>query len=144
MKDWVDELIERTMTLEGGYINDPNDPGGETKYGISKRAHPNLDIKALTKPEAVKIYREEYWNEFVDVNAPPNVRWKIFDMAVNMGPETARAIWESVRLKAKDWSTDRILHELSATQMKHYVKIIKRNPVLEKYLSGWTNRAMEV
>jgi len=37
------QAFERTIGFEGGYANDPRDPGGETKYGISKRAYPALD-----------------------------------------------------------------------------------------------------
>ena len=40
-----ERAIDKTLAWEGGYVNDPKDPGGETKYGISKRAHPDVDIK---------------------------------------------------------------------------------------------------
>ena len=142
--DEIADSIERTLSFEGGYVNDPVDPGGETKFGISKRAFPDIDIKSLTKPDAIKIYRKEYWDKLDDILAPTKVKWKVFDMAVNMGVDTAKAIWVTVKDRDEDWTTDRLLHELSSTQMKYYVKIIKRNPVLVKYLSGWTNRAMEV
>jgi lysozyme family protein len=46
---------------EGGYVNDPADPGGETKYGISKNANPGVDIKNLTKEDAKRIYHDKYW-----------------------------------------------------------------------------------
>ena len=55
------EIVYDTLDHEGGYVNDPTDPGGETNYGISKRAYPKIDIKALTKHEAVKIYYKDYW-----------------------------------------------------------------------------------
>ena len=48
--------IPRVITNEGGYVNDPDDPGGETKYGISKRSYPALDIKNLTVEQATAIY----------------------------------------------------------------------------------------
>ena len=47
---------------EGGYSADPHDPGGETKFGISKRAYPQLDIKSLTLDQAKAIYRRDYWD----------------------------------------------------------------------------------
>ena len=47
--------------LEGGYSNDPNDPGGETKFGISKRYNPDVDVKNLTLEGAKQIYLERYW-----------------------------------------------------------------------------------
>ena len=52
MKTTFDEIIEIVLEHEGGYVNDPKDLGGETKYGITKRFYPDVDIKNLTKEEA--------------------------------------------------------------------------------------------
>ena len=49
------EAIEHVLKFEGGYVNDPDDPGGETNFGISKRSYPDLDIAALTVADAVEI-----------------------------------------------------------------------------------------
>ncbi|WP_425526518.1 glycosyl hydrolase 108 family protein [Xanthomonas oryzae] len=49
------------LSHEGGYVNDPRDPGGETQWGISKRAYPELNIRALTRDQAIEIYRRDYW-----------------------------------------------------------------------------------
>ena len=54
------EVGEREF-WRGGYHNDPDDPGGETKWGICKRDHPNVDIKNLTLDQADAIYRKQYW-----------------------------------------------------------------------------------
>ena len=43
------DIIEVVLHHEGGYVNDPKDPGGETNFGIAKRSHPDVDIKNLTK-----------------------------------------------------------------------------------------------
>ena len=53
--------IKHVLKREGGYVNDPDDPGGETKYGISKRAHPDVDIASLTPESAAEIYKDYYW-----------------------------------------------------------------------------------
>ncbi len=53
--------IQKTLVNEGGCVNDPVDPGGETNMGISKRQYPNLDIKNLTQEQAIEIYKEGYW-----------------------------------------------------------------------------------
>ena len=45
-------IIEVVLKHEGGYVNDPKDLGGETKYGITKRFYPDVDIKNLTKEKA--------------------------------------------------------------------------------------------
>jgi lysozyme family protein len=49
MKVTFNEIIEVVLHHEGGYVNDPKDPGGETKYGVSKRAYPDIDIKSNTR-----------------------------------------------------------------------------------------------
>jgi lysozyme family protein len=82
-----DNAVELIFTFEGGskYTNDPQDPGGETKYGISKRAFPNLDIKNLTLDEAKKIYKERYWDKIQGDALPYHVALPVFDLAVNAG-----------------------------------------------------------
>jgi lysozyme family protein len=49
------------LHAEGVESNDPNDPGGRTRFGLSQRAHPHLDIATLTVTDALKVYRNEYW-----------------------------------------------------------------------------------
>lgn len=75
--------------IEGGYANDPNDPGGETKYGISKRSYPNLDIKNLTLDQAKSIYKRDYWDLWMCDALPWRLAIFFFDCAVNQGPDTA-------------------------------------------------------
>jgi len=86
--DYVDFMI--SPVIEGGYVNDPHDKGGETKYGISKASFPDEDIKNLTIDRAKYLYEKHYWvpakcDKFL---FPNNII--LFDMAVNSG--SARAI----------------------------------------------------
>jgi lysozyme family protein len=83
-----DAAFQRLIGHEGGYVADPNDPGGETKYGISKKAYPNLDIRNLTLSQAKEIYRRDYWDVIGD-DADPAIKFQVFDFAVNSGPGTA-------------------------------------------------------
>jgi hypothetical protein len=80
-----DQAFETVIGHEGGYVNDRRDPGGETKYGISKRAYPFLDIKGLTLDHAKEIYRQDYWNRLKLDQLPECVRFDLFDAAVNSG-----------------------------------------------------------
>jgi lysozyme family protein len=80
-----DDAFEALMAHEGGYVNDPHDPGGETKYGISKRAYPAVDIGGLTLEAAKAIYRRDYWRPAGCESVPEAVRFDLFDMAVNSG-----------------------------------------------------------
>ena len=70
---------------EGGYVNDPKDPGGETKFGISKRAYPDVDIANLTLEQAQAIYLRDYWNRARCDDLPPAIAYLVFDCAVNSG-----------------------------------------------------------
>lgn len=84
-----DEAFELLIGHEGGYVNHPKDPGGETKYGISKRAYPGEDIAGLTLERAKAIYRRDYWDRVEAEALPPEVRFDVFDVAVNSGVSTA-------------------------------------------------------
>lgn len=81
--------IAFVLEQEGGYTTDPNDPGGETNYGISKKAYPSLDIKNLTVDQAKDIYKRDYWNPCRCDNLPFSIALAVFDMAVNQGVTTA-------------------------------------------------------
>lgn len=82
--------VDLVLRHEGGYSNDPADPGGETKWGISRRAHPNIEIKTLTREQAVALYRAEYWDRYhFDRIEHPVLAAKVFDVAVNVGPGRA-------------------------------------------------------
>lgn len=84
-----DDAFERVLGHEGGYSNDPNDPGGETNWGISKRAYPNVDIKNLTREGAKALYLQDFWRRLDADLLPDGVAFQLFDFAVNSGIETA-------------------------------------------------------
>lgn len=84
------EIIQYTLDFEGGYVNNKNDPGGETNFGISKKAFPNLDIKNLTQEEAQKIYFLNYFHPLkIEHIQNKNLRFKVFDMGVLCGTQTS-------------------------------------------------------
>lgn len=84
------EIIQFTLDFEGGYANNTNDPGGETNFGISKKAFPRLDIKHLTKEEAQKIYFLNYFHPLnIEQISNKNLRFKVFDMGVLCGTQTS-------------------------------------------------------
>jgi lysozyme family protein len=70
---------------EGGYVDNPHDPGGETKFGISRRSYPKLDIRNLTLDQARTIYRADYWAKAYCDQMPPALALLQFDSAVNNG-----------------------------------------------------------
>lgn len=84
-----DEAFERLIGHEGGYVNDPTDPGGETKYGVSRSSYPGEDIPNMTLDRAKAIYRRDYWGPAGCESVPDAVKFDLFDMAVNSGVKTA-------------------------------------------------------
>lgn len=84
-----DTAFQRVLGHEGGHVNDPRDPGGETKFGISKRAYPQEKIAALTLARAKEIYRRDYWGPAGCDAVPDQAKLHLFDLAVNSGVKTA-------------------------------------------------------
>ena len=80
-----DEAFKIVIGHEGGYVNDSNDPGGETKFGISKRSYPHENIRELTLDQAKQIYLRDYWNRCQCAQLPAMIRVHVFDAAVNSG-----------------------------------------------------------
>lgn len=86
--NYFDQAFDKLISHEGGYVNDPRDPGGETKFGISKRSYPDVDIANLKLEQAKAIYLRDYWqrarcDELTLVE--PSLAFQVFDTAVNSG-----------------------------------------------------------
>jgi Glycosyl hydrolase 108 len=131
-----DDAFDRTLRYESGYTEDT---GGPTKYGISKKAHPDVDIKNLTKDEAKKIYKEKYWDAISGdklANISPALAAVAFDAAVNQGVDKAmRFVEQSGGDPAK----------LLALRGQHYDSLVQNNPdVYGKYATGWKNRLTDL
>ena len=100
--------FQRLIGHEGGYVNDPRDPGGETKYGVSKRDHPGEDIAGLTLERAKEIYLRDYWGPAGCDAVPAAIKFDLFDMAVNSGVKPAvRTLQRAAGLK--DQAVDGVL-----------------------------------
>jgi hypothetical protein len=112
------------------FENDPNDPGGATKYGIDQRSHPNVDIRNLTEPEAIAIY----WNEWIEdgcLNLQSPYAEVYFNCAVNMGLS---------RAKEFDIASKGDPKTFLALQEAKYRSIAANNSNLKGFLKGWLNR----
>lgn len=119
--------------VNGGYTNDPDDPGGETKWGISKLAHPDLDIENLTFEDAAKIYATEYWPVSGANLLPYPGCAAVFDTGVNVGPERAKA-WVDWGFPEFDYNA------YLSKRVNFYIDRIKKKPAKRKYLAGWMAR----
>ena len=84
-----DTAFDRLMGHEGGYTTGDGDPGGETKWGVSKRSYPDEDIPNLTKDRAKDIFRADFWDRINVGDLPDGVAFQVSDFAYNSGVETA-------------------------------------------------------
>lgn len=80
-----DQVFDKLINHEGGYVFNPHDPGGETKFGISKRSYPHLDIHSLTLADAKTIYKRDFWDRAQCDKLHPDLAFELFDGAVNSG-----------------------------------------------------------
>lgn len=134
------------------YEDDPDDPGGATKYGIDQRSHPDEDIRHLTRERAAEIYREAYWGRVRAAELPPGVGEVVANIAVNCG--YGRAIkWlqsavgatvdgvignDTLRRVGAEPDDMALARALIVRTQQHYHDIAKGR--LAKFLPGWTNR----
>jgi lysozyme family protein len=145
--------IQKTLIHEGGYVNNPNDAGGETNFGISKREYPNLDIKNLTQDQAIEIYREGYWKPFYSQINSQLIADKLFDLGVLFGVGTAVGILQLSAnitvdhkfgpntLAAVNQSDEASLLAAYKTNMvTHAFNIVAAKPQNRVFLKGWANR----
>lgn len=133
-----EEAIKIILKHEGGYVNHPKDPGGETNFGITKRFYPDLVISKLTKEEATRIYKRDYWERMkIDELYPEKAKLLVFDCAVNQGPKRAKDLWaladkeQLVQDKIKKFANLRLLYY---TKLKNW----------ETFGAGWAKRLLDV
>ena len=154
------DIIEVVLHHEGGYVNDPVDPGGETNFGIAKRSHPDVDIKNLTKDGAKEIYKEHYWDKNKVDDLPKELKHIYFDMCVNQGKSRAvKILQRAANAKGADLKVDGglgpmtlrailkskvELQRVRAYRIKYYADLVTRKPDLEKFYYGWFKRGLEV
>lgn len=124
---------------EGGakVTKDPDDLGGTTKWGISQRAYPHLDIENLTEEQAKEIAIKEYW-EPMGCN-DSTLAWPydliLFDSAFNCGIRTADGF---------DTNNNEGWTGILLNRIFYYLRLVRKNPVLRKYLEGWLNRCYDL
>lgn len=134
------QTVDLVVNLEGGFQSDPDDTGnwtggakgkGElkgTKFGISAKSYPHLDIENITKEEAIEIYRRDYWERIGAPQLRPSLAVLAFDVAVNSGVGTARRMLEQAGLNEL---------RFSSLRLEHYASLVEQ---FTKYGRGWIRR----
>jgi lysozyme family protein len=119
-----DKAFEILIGHEGGFVDHPKDPGGATKYGITKRTYPTEDIPNLTLERAKELYRRDFWGPAGCDALPESVRFDVFDMAVNSGVRAAIRMLQ----RAVDSTPDGVLgpRTLQAVQSMPALRLVAR------------------
>ncbi len=143
-----DTAFDRLIGHEGGYVNDPRDPGGETKFGIAKRSYPHVDIANLTLADAKNIYSRDFWEPLGA--AHPAIKYQVFDFAVNSGIGTAiRKLQAAIGVaddghwgpisaeKLSSMDVNDVLMRFMAQRLRFWTRL-KTWPT---FGAGWVNRA---
>lgn len=157
------QAILVVLRHEGGYVNNPKDPGGETKYGISKRVYPNLDIKNLTIDQASNIYYRDWWMHFnYNQITDSSLATKVFDTSVNIGASRSHKMLQTClqtngfpnivvdgNLGPKSFAainacnTSTVLTAFRQAQADYYNALVASNPDDQEFLKGWLARAAD-
>lgn len=153
--------INYVLVNEGGYSNDPNDPGGATNFGIEQKEWPEINIATITREQAVAWYQPNYWNKApYAAIVSQEVATKLFDMHVNCGLGTAvRMAQEALGFKGSDVDgglgpatlaainaaePDSFLAAVVDLLKAHYKTLEARNPKLLEFDRGWMARAVNL
>lgn len=143
--------------LEGGGVS-VTDTGGLTRWGISKKAHPDVDVATLTRFEAIALYHVRYWNVIQGDKLPRGLDLLLFDAAVNMGsPQAVRLLQRVLRIAEdgvvgpdtlKACRAYRPSSELRALyneiRERSYSDLAASKPVYKQHLYGWRCRLFRV
>jgi len=151
-----DAAITHVLRFEGGYVNEPDDPGGETNFGISNRAYPDWEIKALTRQQAKIIYFKDYWLPLRCGRVPALLALPLLDAGVNQGVGAAvRMLQASVGVHtdgvlgpvtmaavAGYGDVAALVDSFTLARIRRYVHIASKREASKKYLLGWVHRAL--
>ena len=154
------KCLETILHHEGGYVNHPKDPGGETNLGVTKRVYEEWggtkDMKDLTVEDVAPIYEKNYWGKVKGDDLPSGLDLCVFDFAVNAGPGRAAKYLQTMigtvadggigpnTLKALDSYVDangveHAIKEYQKARQGYYESL----STFETFGRGWTRRVDE-
>lgn len=155
-----DKCLEIILHHEGGYVNHPKDPGGETNLGVTKRVYEEWggtkDMKDLTVEDVAPIYRKNYWDRMKCDDLPNGLDLCLFDFGVNagtsrsakflqkligttvdggIGPNTIRATYNYI----DEVGVDGAVKNFQKARQEYYESL----GTFETFGRGWTRRVDE-
>lgn len=171
MNPAVQEMVKEIILKEGGYVNDPADSGGPTKYGVTQATYSRWlgrkasisDVKAITREVAEDIFINNYYfKPRIDIIAD-EVQHKTFDMSVNHGPRRAVKLLQLALAKLgfeisvdgvigsqtarisemaiEKYGDVRVVNKIVEVRNDFYHRIVASRPTQKRFLKGWLNRS---
>jgi lysozyme family protein len=156
-EDNFKDCVKVTLGIEGGYVDNPNDPGKATNLGITigllsqyegKQAT-DEDVRNLTVGEALQIYRSVFWDKCQCDKMPKSIALVVFDAAVNSGPRRSiewlqhalgvsvdGAIGPQTLGKLEEANLAEVVHEATADRLNFMMKCVD----WEEFKNGWSAR----
>lgn len=141
-------IVTGILEREGGLVQHPKDPGGLTKYGISQQAYPLLDIRQLTKADAIAIYLTDYVRRYQlqRLQSPRNAEI-VCDWLVNSGPLAIKPLQRALRVPVDGVMGPQTLAAIDAAdprdllraRLDHYLSM-----VTHPFLKGWVHRLYQL
>lgn len=150
------------LGLEGGYTDDPNDPGGATNLGITQNEYdawrtaqglPTQSVELITDDEANTIYYNNYWVPMNCAALPAGLDCAVFQAGVNIGPATAVEMLQGILNVTADGvvgpatlaaitpaNTSSVIAAFLAAQQNYYQSLAQTNSSEASFLDGWMNR----
>ena len=160
MQSNYDKCLKAILHHEGGYVNHPKDPGGETNLGVTKRVYEEhggtKDMKELTVEDVAPIYKKGYWDKMKGDDLPGGLDLCVFDFGVNAGPgRSAKYLQTMIGTVADGGIGPNTLKAVEAYVSKHGINksIEKFKEARQSYYEklstfdtfgrGWTRRVTE-
>lgn len=161
MQPNFDRCLSLVLKSEGGFVNDPRDPGGATNKGITlanfrryvKRGGTVADLKAISDADIAKVYRKHYWNAVSGDELPSGVDYAVFDFAVNSGPTRAAKFLQRVLAVPVDGKIGSVTLDAAKRLQGSFVIIqlcnarmafLRRLSTFATFGKGWTRRVDSV
>jgi len=156
MKENFDHCLEMLLEHEGGYVNHPSDPGGETNLGVTKRVWEDWggtkDMKELTPEDVAPLYKKLYWDKIKGDELPSGVDWCVFDWGVNSGTSrSAKALQRIVGArddghigpKTMELVMEADVHEIINKMYEERQEFYEKLKTFDTFGKGWTRRNKE-
>jgi lysozyme family protein len=150
--------IEILLQHEGGFVNDPNDAGGATNFGITQRDNPTLDIPNLTRDDAIAYYKANWWLKYgLDKINDDDLACYVLDHGVNTGMNAIVVVVQQTVNTIVDGQigphtiaainsnyNPMMMSDIQNGLWQHYLKVLAAHPEYEKFRNGWHNRCFSL